>query len=143
MGLLYNRDTSVERDIKQKSQAEYTYLSENNIEQDQQNELSLYNFSPTQEGTYTEIVTDDFTLTQLSCFLQSGTTSTKNHSLYINDELILKWNCAPLAGEEQRIEKEIKFPNVIIRKDSILKLVATESGAQGLSCNYTFIGYYV
>jgi len=108
-------------------------------------ELELINLSPTNEGTYTTTTEQEFILTHLSCFLSSGSTTKKYNELYINNELILKWQVEPLTtGEERYLEKEIVFPNILIRKGTQIKLIASESGgAQGLVCNYSFIGYFI
>jgi hypothetical protein len=107
-------------------------------------ELKFYNISPSNEGTFIEIVDVDFILTGISCWLQSGTTSTKFHSLFLNNQLLLKWQSTPtIAGDTTSETKEIVFPDILIRKGTQLKLIATESGAQGLACNYSFLGHYI
>jgi hypothetical protein len=144
MALRYNKETAVERDIKTQTDSNYSFLEGQNVGQESQNELSLYNFTPTQEGTYTQEVTQDFILTNISCFLQSGSSSTKTNVLYIDAEKITELRASPtVAGDNTVVEKEIAFPNVLVRQGSELKLVATESGAQQLNCSYSFIGYLV
>ncbi len=106
-------------------------------------ELKFYNFSPTAEGTYIQTVDVDFILTNISCWLQSGDNSDKFHELYINNQLILKWNQQTTTTfDVSEGNKEIPFPQILIKKGTQLKLIATESGAQSLFCNYSFIGYY-
>lgn len=105
-------------------------------------EIKFYNLSPKDEGTYTQIVDTDFILTNISAFLASGTTSSKYHTLYLNNQILFYWVCNPLTTGAVSVEKEIPFPNILIRKGTIIKLIAAESGAQQLDCNYTFIGYY-
>jgi len=119
-------------------------LIEESVNTPQSNEEVLYNFSPTGEGTYTQIVNDDFILTLLSAFLMSGSSSDKSHTIYIDSNIILKWEADALAtGDRTTVEKEINIPNWLIKKGTVLKLVATESGAQGLDCNYSFIGFKI
>ncbi len=101
-------------------------------------ELSLYTLSPTDEGTFTQIVTEDFALTTLSVHVEGGSAATKRHTLYLNDVPIAMVEAVPSVA----IDSLINFPSVIVRKGSIIRLEATESGGvQSLRCLYVFIGF--
>ncbi len=100
-------------------------------------ELVTYYFDESNEGTFTQVVSADFALTELHCFVVGTATSDKSHKLYINDVEVAFLYCDGAVI----LSQVFTFSSVIVRKGSILKLVATETGATTLKCFHSFNGY--
>ena len=102
-------------------------------------ELKTYYFEPTQEGTYTQIVSDDFIMTGVIATIEQRA-NTKTHILYLNDTPLYMITTAVNSPAILKVD----FPPVLVRKNSVFRLEATESGgATTLTTLHSIIGYMV
>jgi len=103
------------------------------------NELVIYSFEPTNEGTFTQTVTADFVLTSVNAAIEQRS-NTKTHTLYLNDVAVYMITTAADFPASIKID----LPSVLVRKDSVFRLECVEDGGlTTLQCVHSLIGYAV
>ena len=145
MALKYNTETAVERDIKTQNQADYTYFSNNNIEQQSQNQIFTSVLSLNTSGTDSETLTESIILTEVNINI-SGYASSHNSSrldVYIGAEIIRSMVVQFNLNEEPiNVIEKINLPNIVVDAETILKIVITEQPNILGYYNVSFIGYF-
>ncbi len=140
MGLIYNTETAVDRDIKTQLNSQTEFLNNENIvgrETAQQTELWSHNLTAT--GSYT--ITEDIILTGISI---SGTSSAgvPSQNIYawirVSTNIIgrLYISNSPAGSPGQTGQTFIPLPNWYLPKGTIIGMVEGDG-----SGTVTFIGY--
>lgn len=142
MPLKYNRETSVDRDIKTQNKSEYTFYSENTLEQQSQNEK--FNFSADMGLAETQSYTlvNDIVLTSIQYTVWhnlSGGSSETIH-IYIDNTLIIHSHLST-STEAQQDSQNIVIPNWKLKKGQTISAVTANAGAGLGGGSVAFIGY--
>lgn len=143
MALKYNRDTAVERDIKTQNQTDYTYYSDNNIEQQSQNELISYSNDGFGDGDHNQTVTSDFVATQAQLSVRCGdnaSTGAADAIVYINGEIVAVCKVESQAGESKANSISVPLPNIIVRTGYIINFWGSVNDG---ACGGAVIGYAI
>lgn len=143
MALKYNTETAVKRDIKTQNNADYTYLSDNNIEQQSQNELVSYSNDTFGDGDHNQTVTEDFIATQAQISVRCGdntTTGAADAIVYINGEVVAVCKVESQIGESKANSISVPLPNIIVRKGYIINFYGQVNDG---TCGAAVIGYSI
>ncbi len=142
MGLIYNEETAVRRDLKTQLDIETSFLNENNIvgrESDIQTNIFSHNKVNSGAGISDEtyILTEDIILTEITASLTCEAVAGGNFAVfacYINGELIFNHSVFSSATEPQSQFLKCDIPNWNIKKGSIfLTETNGKAGSGGLS----------
>lgn len=139
MGIIYNEDTAVSPNFKITNKSNYSYLSENNIEQTEQNEnVSYYRSS---DGTVT--VTEDFVLTDINGSVNCGDNAglgAASVSISYKGNTIYRLGVSSEVGESASQASNAKFPNWKIKKGDTFAYSITNTHG---SASASIIGYKI
>lgn len=141
MGLSYNRDTSVERDVKTRYELETEFLNQENIV-GRESQIQTKKFSKYLTAPSTFTLTEDIILTGISLTAYAPVASGYQETrawINVNTEIIGICRCesSPAGATSNTEENNIYFPNWFLPAGTILG--CSESG--GDESTVTFIGY--
>lgn len=144
MTIKYNRTTAVPRDIKTNNKIDYTFLKENNIEQQKQTEKVVYQHTVVDTATDSQAVTQDFILTTITVSLNLGSGGTfVRFYIQVGTEIIYQTFLESGTSEEAFITLNIPIPNWKIKKDTLLITDGLNGGGSQSNGLVSFLGYLI